>query len=71
MSARGSLEAHLAAAAAVNSSGMVAHEFGQDNGSGGLASFLHENMLLSDVNQNKAGAGMGAAEGPPNATNLN
>ena len=30
----------------------IAHqtEFGNDNTSGGLASFLHDNLLLSDVN---------------------
>ena len=46
---RAGLDARMAAVVAVNS-GLAAHEFGNDNASGGLASFLHDNLLLSDVN---------------------
>ena len=63
---RASLDARMAVGAA--------HEFGNDIGSGGLASFFHDNLLLSDVNQNKVSAGVNAAgivaEGATNA-NLN
>ena len=43
--------------AAVQGSGLALGEFGNDNTSGGLASFLHDNLLLSDVNLVKQGGG--------------
>ena len=46
---------------------ITAENFGNDNTSGGLASFLQENLLLSDLNQQKQGGGSRPNDGAVNS----